>query len=40
VSHCQKEWYWLIVLASFLLEREVLVDTLFMAMSFIFDNFF
>jgi len=40
VQHIQREVYCIIVLVSFLLEREMLTEMLFKALSLVFDNFF
>lgn len=35
----QREWYWVIVLVMFFLEREMILDTMFMALSIAFEIF-
>lgn len=35
----QREWYWVIVLVMFFLEREMILDTMFIALSIAFEIF-
>ena len=37
MAHLQKEWYWLIAMALFFLEREALTDTLLMILGIIYN---
>jgi len=37
VAHLQKEWYWVIAMLLFFLERDVLVDTLFLILGIIYN---
>jgi hypothetical protein len=39
VRELQREWYWVIVLVMFFLEREMILDTMFMALSIAFEIF-
>tara|TARA_R110002020_G_scaffold255862_1_gene469555 strand:+ start:276 stop:398 length:123 start_codon:yes stop_codon:yes gene_type:complete len=34
----QKEWYWVIALGMFFMEREVLIDLLLLALSLIYSE--
>ena len=37
VAHLQKEWYWIIALVLFFLERDVLTDTLLLILGIIYN---
>jgi len=39
VRELQREWYWVIVLVMFFLEREMILDTMFFALSIAFEIF-
>jgi hypothetical protein len=39
VRELQREWYWVIVLVMFFLEREMILDTMFIALSIAFEIF-
>ncbi|SVE56508.1 uncharacterized protein METZ01_LOCUS509362 [marine metagenome] len=38
MSHCQNEWYWVIAMALFFLERDVLVDIFLLILSLIWQG--
>jgi len=39
MSHLQKEIYWIVLLAMFFIERDVILDTMFAILNIIYDNF-
>ena len=39
MSHLQKEMYWIVLLAMFFIEREVIVDTAFFVIGIIYEYF-
>jgi hypothetical protein len=39
VAHLQKEWYWIIALVLFFLERDVLTDTLLLILGIIYKTY-
>lgn len=36
----QKDWYWIVSLILFFIEREMIVDVLLMALYFVFKTFY
>ena len=37
MSHLQKEWYWIIALILFFVERDMLTDALFLILGIIYN---
>ena len=38
MAHLQKEWYWVFAMLLFFLERDVLLDTLFLILGIIYNS--
>ena len=39
VQQLQREWYWVILLVMFFVEREAITDILILVLSFLYENF-
>jgi len=39
MSHLQKEIYWIVLLTMFFIERDVILDTMFVVLNLIYENF-
>jgi len=39
MSHLQKEVYWIVLLAMFFIERDVILDTMFAILNLVYENY-